>query len=48
MVRSFYGLNTIGIEFRALLTDNLHEMGYETSQYENDIWMRPAVKPDGI
>ena len=46
VVREIYELNSIGSEFRAFLSSNLHEMGYEPSRAENNMWMQPAVKPD--
>ena len=30
------------------MEDNLYEMVYEPSQYDNDVQMRPVVKPDGF
>ena len=46
VVREIYELNSSGVEFRAFLSSNLHEMGYEPSRAENNMWMQPAVKPD--
>ena len=46
VVREIYGLNRSEVELRAFLSSNIHEMGYEPSRAENNMWMQPAVKPD--
>ena len=48
VVRSLYGLNSYGEDFRDILTENLHELGYRPSIADPDVWMIPAVKPGGF
>ena len=48
VVRALYGLKSSGAAFRALLADKLHDMGYKPSLADPDVWIRPAVKPDGF
>ena len=33
--------------FRAFMTKKLDEIGFNSSPADPDVWMRPAVKPDG-
>ena len=44
---SLYGLKSSGAVFRAKLAGVLHEIGYTPSKADPDVWIRPAVKPDG-
>ena len=46
--KALYGLNSSGAAFRAFLVDNLGAMGNQTSYADPDLWLRPAVKPDGF
>ena len=42
-----YGLKSSRAEFRSKLASLLHNIGYTTSKEDPDIWMIPAIKPDG-
>ena len=46
--KALYGLKSAGAAFRALLADTLHDMGYAPTKADPDVWLRPAVKPDGF
>ena len=48
VVRSLYGLNFSEAALRALLAEQLHELGYKPSIDDPDVWMRLAVKPGGL
>ena len=49
MVRkSLYGLKSSGAAFRAFLAETLNAMGYWPSYANPDLWLRPAVNPDGF
>lgn len=48
VTRALYGLKSSGAAFRALLADTLREAGYESTKADPDVWIRPAVKPDGF
>ena len=48
ITRALYGLKSSGAAFRAFLADHLHDIGYRTSIADPDVWMRPALKPDGF
>ena len=48
ITRALYGLKSSGAAFRAFLAETLHELGYVPSKADPDVWMRPAVKPDGF
>ena len=43
-----YGLKSAGAAFRALLAKTLHDMGYNPTKADSDVWLRPAVKKDGF
>ena len=43
-----YGLNLYGAYFRALLAENLHDLGYRLSISDPDVWMIPPFKPGGF
>ena len=47
IVRALYGLKSSGAAFRAHLAERLHEMGFRPTMADPDVWLRPAVKPDG-
>ena len=47
ITRALYGLKSSGAAFRSLLADHVWEIGFRPSQADNDVWLRPAVKPDG-
>jgi hypothetical protein len=46
--KALYGLKSAGAAFRALLAETLHEIGYTPTKADPDVWLRPAVKPDGF
>ena len=48
VVRALYGLKSSGAAFRAYLAEKLWEIGFQPSQVDNDVWMRPDVKSDGF
>jgi hypothetical protein len=48
IVRALYGLKSSGAAFRALLAEALYDTGYGPSKADPDVWIRPAVKPDGF
>ena len=45
VVRALYGLKSSGAAFRALLAKTLHEIGYQPTKADPDVWIRKAVKP---
>ena len=44
---ALYGLKSSGAAFREKLAGVLHDIGYTPSKADPDVWIRPAVKPDG-
>ena len=44
---ALYGLKSSGVVFRAKLAGVLHDLSYVTSKAYPDVWIRPAVRPDG-
>jgi hypothetical protein len=46
--KALYGLNSSGAAFRAHLAEALDAMDYKPSYADPDVWLRPAVKPDGF
>ena len=47
ITRALYGLKSSGAAFRSLLADHVWDIGFRPSQADNDVWLRPVVKPDG-
>lgn len=47
VVKALYGLRSSGAAFRALLAETL-KMRYKPSYADADVWLRPAVRPDGF
>lgn len=48
VVRALYGLKSSGAAWRNHLANVLHyELGFTMCRADNDVWMRPATKPDG-
>ena len=45
--KALYGLRSSGRSFRDYLAKNLREMGFISSKADPDLWMRPAIKPNG-
>ena len=48
VVHALYGLKSSGTAFRTLLVGTLYDIGYTPSKADPDVWLRPAVKPDGF
>ena len=46
--KALYGLKSDGAAFRYLLVDTLMDLGYWPTNANPDVWLRPAVKPDGF
>jgi Reverse transcriptase (RNA-dependent DNA polymerase) len=46
--KALYGLKSAGAAFRALLAETLFDLGYVPTKADPDVWLRPAVKPDGF
>ena len=44
---ALYGLKPSGAAFRSKLANVIYELGYRSSLADPDVWMRPAIKPDG-
>ena len=44
---SLYRLKSSGGEFREKLAGVLHDLGYMPTKADPDVWIKPAVKPDG-
>lgn len=47
VTRALYGLKSAGAAFRSFLAEHLRSMDYRPSYADPDVWMRPAVRPDG-
>ena len=45
--KALYGLKLSGTAFRAHLALTLHDIGSKPMKADSDVWIRPAVKPDG-
>ena len=45
--KALYGLKSSGAAFRAHLVEMLHDVGFNPTKADPDVWIRPAVKPDG-
>ena len=48
VVCALCGLKSLGAEFCAFLAETLHDTGYRQLYPDLDVWMRPAIKRDGI
>jgi len=48
IVRALYGLKSSGAAFRSLLAETLYDMDYKPTKADPDVWIRPAVKPNGF
>jgi len=48
VVRALYGLKSASASFRSFMAKKLDEMGFKSSKGDFDIWMRPAIKGNGI
>ena len=47
VVNALYGLKSSGAAFRSFLAAKLDDMGFKSTLADPDVWIRPAVKPDG-
>ena len=45
---ALYGLNSSGAAFFSLIAETLHELNYVPSKADPDVYMQPAVKPNGF
>ena len=45
--KALYGLKSSGAVFRAHLAETLYDISYRSSKVDPDVWLRPAVKPNG-
>ena len=45
--KALYGLKSSGAAFRAHLAEKLHDIGFKLTKAYPNVWIRPAVKPDG-
>ena len=48
VVRALYGLKSVSAAFRAFMAKKLDDIGFKSSVADPDVWLRPAVKPDGF
>jgi len=48
IVRALYGLKPSGASWRATFAQKLVDMGYTSSKADPDVWLRPAVKNNGL
>jgi hypothetical protein len=48
IVRALYGLRTSGASWHAQLAQTMQQLGFTPCMADRDVWMRPAVKPDGF
>ena len=46
--KALYGLKSSGAAFRAMLAGTIYNVGYRPTKADPDVWIRPAVKPDGF
>jgi hypothetical protein len=47
IVRALYGLKSSGTAWHGHFAANLHDMNFQPSYADPDVWMRTAVKPNG-
>ena len=45
--KALYGLKSSGAAFRAHLAETLYNIGFKSSKADPDVWLKPAVKPNG-
>ena len=48
VVHALYGLKSSGAAFRAFLAETLYDIEYTLRNADPDVWLWPAVKPDGF
>ena len=47
IVRALYGLKSSGARWRQHMAQSLRNAGFKSCLADPDVWLRPAVKPDG-
>ena len=47
VTKALYELKSASASFRSYVTDALDNAGYQSSPADPDVWLRPALKPDG-
>ena len=45
--KALYGLKSSGAAFRSMLADTIWGLNYRPTKADPDVWIRPAVRPDG-
>ena len=45
--KAHYGLKSSGAAFRAHLVETFHDIGFKPMKADPDVWIHPAIKPDG-
>ena len=45
---ALYGLNSSGAACQSLLVSTLQDLGYRNSVVDYDVWIKPAINPDGL
>ena len=45
--KALYGLKSTDMAFRAHLAETLHDIGFKPTKTDPEVWIHPAVKPDG-
>ena len=45
--KALYGLKSSGAAFQAHLVETLYDISFGSSKADPDVWLRPAVKPNG-
>jgi hypothetical protein len=48
VTKALYGLKSSGAAFRAMLAQTIQDLGYKSTLADPDVWIRPAIKPDGF
>ena len=46
VVRALYGLKSASVSFRSFMANYLDDLGFIPSDADNDVWLRPAIKPN--
>ena len=47
VVRSLYGMKSASAAFRSFMAKRLDEIGFKSIPADPEVWLRPAIKPDG-
>lgn len=48
VVRAWYGLKSSGAAWHAMLSQTMHDLGYQRCKADYDVWLRPNRKQDGF